>query len=46
MDPGVIAWKGAAVLSCLDSAQELWISTQEWNKYRVQILRERSPFVW
>ncbi|EDV27788.1 uncharacterized protein TRIADDRAFT_53825 [Trichoplax adhaerens] len=46
MDPGVVAWKGAAVLSCLDSAQELWISPEEWNKYRIQILRERSPFVW
>ncbi|XP_074639693.1 actin-related protein 8-like isoform X1 [Acropora palmata] len=30
MDPRTICWKGAAVLSILDSAQELWITQREW----------------
>lgn len=39
-------WKGAAILSCLESAQELWISQHEWNLIGVRILRERAPFMW
>ncbi|XP_046593472.1 actin-related protein 8 isoform X1 [Neodiprion virginianus] len=46
MDPGMTAWKGAAILSCLESAQELWIGRQEWEQIGVRILRERAPFMW
>ncbi|XP_051170338.1 actin-related protein 8 [Leptopilina boulardi] len=46
MDPGMTAWKGAAILSCLESAQELWISRQEWERSGVRLLRERAPFMW
>ncbi|XP_058805582.1 actin-related protein 8 [Phymastichus coffea] len=46
IDPGMTAWKGAAILSCLESAQELWIGQQEWEHIGVRILRERAPFMW
>ena len=46
MDPRTICWKGGAVLSILDSAQELWISQREWLTIGVRVLRERSPFIW
>ncbi|KAL9956854.1 hypothetical protein ACROYT_G038400 [Oculina patagonica] len=46
MNPRTICWKGGAVLSILDSAQELWISQREWISIGVRVLRERSPFVW
>lgn len=42
----MIAWKGASILSCLETAHELWISRAEWEKYGVRILRERAPFTW
>ncbi|XP_002166225.2 actin-related protein 8 isoform X1 [Hydra vulgaris] len=45
-DPRNTCWKGGAVLSILDSAQELWISRNEWNKYGVRIVRERCGFQW
>ncbi|XP_014251830.1 actin-related protein 8 isoform X2 [Cimex lectularius] len=46
MDPVMTVWKGAAILSCLESAQELWITKEEFMKFGVKILRERSPFIW
>jgi actin-related protein 8 len=46
MDPGMTTWKGAGILSCLESAQELWITRSEWHHWGVRILRERSPFLW
>ncbi|KAG7300584.1 hypothetical protein JYU34_014879 [Plutella xylostella] len=46
IDPASTAWKGAAVMSCLESAIELWINQSEWNKYGLKILRERAPFIW
>lgn len=46
MDPSMVAWKGAAIMSCLESAQELWIRPAEWKKIGVRILRERAPFYW
>jgi len=39
-------WKGAAILSCLGSAQELWISPTDWSKHGQKILREKAPFPW
>lgn len=46
MDPAMTAWKGAAVMSCLESAPELWIDQKEWTKFGVRILREKAPFMW
>ncbi|XP_020804933.1 actin-related protein 8 [Drosophila serrata] len=46
MDAGMVAWKGAAIMSVLESARELWISQHDWHKYGLRILRERSPFLW
>ena len=39
-------WKGAAILSCLGSAQELWINPKEWNRNGQKLLREKTPFPW
>ncbi|XP_060528431.1 actin-related protein 8 [Cylas formicarius] len=46
MDSAMVAWKGACIMSCLETAQELWIESSEWEKYGVRILRERAPFTW
>lgn len=46
MDPAMTAWKGAAIMSCLESAPELWINQHEWQKYGLRILREKAPFMW
>ncbi|KAJ6636054.1 Actin-related protein 8 [Pseudolycoriella hygida] len=46
MDPAMTAWKGAAVMSCLESAPELWIQSSEWQKCGLRILREKAPFMW
>ncbi|KAH3816133.1 actin-related protein 8-like [Dreissena polymorpha] len=46
MEPEVVCWKGAAILACLDTTQELWIKQKEWSQFDVRMLRERAPFVW
>ncbi|XP_013137962.1 PREDICTED: actin-related protein 8 [Papilio polytes] len=46
IDPASTVWKGAAVMSCLESAIELWINQSEWTKFGLKILRERAPFIW
>ncbi|KAG5865088.1 hypothetical protein JTB14_028192 [Gonioctena quinquepunctata] len=46
MDSAMVAWKGACILSCLETAHELWIQAGEWEKFGVRILRERAPFTW
>ena len=46
MDPQMTVWKGAAIMSCLETAQELWISQREWTRFSVKILREKVPFIW
>ncbi|XP_064406302.1 actin-related protein 8-like isoform X2 [Halichondria panicea] len=46
LDSSHIAWKGGAVLSCLDTCHELWIDKQEWDFSGVRLLRERAPFLW
>ncbi|XP_030753391.1 actin-related protein 8 [Sitophilus oryzae] len=46
MDSSMVAWKGACIMSCLETAQELWIEATEWEKYGVRVLRERAPFTW
>ncbi|XP_073829514.1 actin-related protein 8 [Musca autumnalis] len=46
MDASMIAWKGAAIMSCLESAPELWLFADEWQKFGLRILREKSIFMW
>uniref|UniRef100_A0A3B1K7S8 Actin-related protein 8 n=1 Tax=Astyanax mexicanus TaxID=7994 RepID=A0A3B1K7S8_ASTMX len=46
MDPRLTAWKGGAVLACLDTTQELWIHQREWIRFGARMLRERTAFVW
>ena len=46
MDSGGTCWKGAAILSCLESARELWVYPAEYEKWGVKILREKVPFMW
>lgn len=46
MDPSMTSWKGAAIMSCLESAPELWISRADWEKYGLKVLREKAPFMW
>ena len=46
IDSGNIAWKGSAVMSCLESSGELWITKEEYQKYGIKTLREKVPFVW
>lgn len=45
-DPATVTWKGAAVMSGLESATELFINKTDWDKQGVKILRERAPFAW
>ena len=44
MDPMVASWKGGAILSCLDTAQELWIRQKEWEKQGVKISSWKGAF--
>lgn len=46
MDSAMIPWKGACIMSCLETAHELWIHSSEWKKVGVRVLRERAPFTW
>lgn len=46
MDPAMAAWKGASIMSCLETAHELWIHAAEWETNGVRVLRERAPFTW
>ncbi|KAF2884364.1 hypothetical protein ILUMI_21813 [Ignelater luminosus] len=46
MDPAIAAWKGASIMSCLETAHELWIECSDWEKHGVRLLRERAPFTW
>ncbi|XP_046390968.1 actin-related protein 8 [Ischnura elegans] len=46
MDQQITAWKGAAIMSCLEPAHELWIRPSEWSRFGVKLLRERAPFMW
>lgn len=46
MDASMISWKGAAIMSCLESAPELWILAEEWQKFGLRILREKAIFMW
>lgn len=45
-DPATVTWKGAAIMSGLESAGEMFINKADWNRQGVKILRERAPFTW
>lgn len=46
IDAEITAWKGAAIMSCLESASELWLTEAEWSRYGLRILREKAVFMW
>ncbi|XP_013416837.1 actin-related protein 8 [Lingula anatina] len=46
LDPRITCWKGAAIMSCLDTSQEMWIRQREWRTVGPRLLRERAAFVW
>lgn len=46
IDAEITAWKGAAIMSCLESAAELWLTEAEWTRYGLRILREKAVFMW
>jgi actin-related protein len=45
-DPQMTAWKGAAIMSCLESAQELRIYPVEWEKLGVLSCGEISGTIY
>lgn len=45
-DPSVTVWRGAAIMAGLESAPELFIEADEWERGGVRILRERALFMW
>ncbi|XP_043236249.1 actin-related protein 8-like [Amphibalanus amphitrite] len=45
-DPEVVGWKGACIMSCMESAGELWIRPAEWRTHGVRTLREKAAFYW
>lgn len=46
MDPAITTWKGAAIMSGLESAPEFWVTSTEWKLGGLRILREKAPFIW
>jgi actin-related protein 8 len=45
-DPESTVWSGAAIMSGLETAIELWITQAEWNTYGSKLLREKSLCVF
>ncbi|XP_055337394.1 actin-related protein 8-like [Paramacrobiotus metropolitanus] len=44
--PDIHAPKGASIMAALETAQFLWITKEEWSRFGVKILREKSCFAW
>ncbi|KAI9282302.1 hypothetical protein BY458DRAFT_531241 [Sporodiniella umbellata] len=42
LDPEVIVWKGATVMSKLEAAKEMWIGKKEWLEMGARCLKERA----
>lgn len=42
LDPEVLVWKGASVMSKLDIAKDMWIGSEEWEEVGARLLRERA----
>ncbi|KAF9561207.1 actin-related protein [Agrocybe pediades] len=45
VDPRVLAWKGAAVLSKMDSVSDLWVSSSDWDFFGMRALKERCFYL-
>lgn len=46
VDAGSVTWRGAALLTSLETCEELWISKEDWQNFGVRILREKAAFIW
>lgn len=42
LDPEVLVWKGASVMSKLDTAKDMWIGSKEWDEIGARCLRDRA----
>ncbi|KAI8992369.1 hypothetical protein BDB01DRAFT_778238 [Pilobolus umbonatus] len=42
LDPELLVWKGATVMSKLDTAKDMWIGVKEWEEVGSRCLRERA----
>ncbi|KAG0173952.1 actin-like protein arp8 [Apophysomyces sp. BC1034] len=45
LDPRLLVWKGASVLSKLDTAKDMWIGEEEWDEIGARCLKERALFM-
>ncbi|OQR71989.1 actin-related protein 8-like [Tropilaelaps mercedesae] len=46
LPPDSCVWRGASIMSQLDTSHELWIPAVDWRRYGSKILRERAVFGW
>lgn len=46
VDPGNLCWRGASLLTTLETTEELWITNSDWKNNGVRVLREKVPFIW
>jgi actin-related protein 8 len=46
VDAGNVTWRGAAILTSLETADELWITKEDWQNHGIRVLREKVPFIW
>lgn len=46
VDPGNVCWRGASLLTTLETAEELWVTKEDWQSFGVRALREKVPFIW
>ncbi|KAI9028212.1 hypothetical protein CLU79DRAFT_832623 [Phycomyces nitens] len=44
LDPRLLVWKGASVLSKLEIAKEMWIGLEEWDQVGARCLKDRTLF--
>jgi actin-related protein 8 len=42
LDPQLLVWKGASVMSKLDTAKDMWIGAKEWEETGARCFRERA----
>lgn len=45
-DPQIMSWRGAAVLSQLEPAQDLWITSAAWVQRRERNLLDKAPYLF
>jgi len=46
LDSRFLSWKGGAIVACLDTTREFWISAVQWRVHGERHLRERGLFPW